>query len=78
VGGTSPVIIRRLEIRNVGDMDVLFNAVSNTVRLSYNTGDDIITNEDTVEVTIGTYHCNESGSNCVDSEKMLATQYLYV
>jgi len=42
-----------------------------------NTGNNIITNGDTVEVAQGTYACNESGSNCVDSAKMLYPSNLY-
>jgi hypothetical protein len=59
-------------------MSGLFNALS-----SSNTGLKIISNGDTVEVALGTYKCNESGSNCAgddyynDDYDMLSLNDLY-
>ena len=55
---------RRLDVRKVGDMSGLFNAVSSGNDNRYNTGNNIISNGDRVEVAQGTYHCDESASNC--------------
>ena len=54
--------------RCASDMDGFFNAVSS---LGSNTGNNIISNGDTVELATGIYECNESGSNCASSYVML-------
>jgi len=68
---------RRLDIRNVGDMSGLFNAVSSKNSDHYNTGNNIISNGDRVEVALGTYQCNESGTNCAALSIMLYPNNLY-
>ena len=55
---------RRLGIRNDGNMSGLFNAVSIYSSSPVSTGDNIVSNGDTVEVAVGTYECNDSASNC--------------
>lgn len=52
---------RELATRKVGDMSGLFNTASSFACSICNTGNNIITNGDTVKVAPGTYECNESG-----------------
>jgi len=56
--------------RNVADMRGLNNDVSN-YEYADNIGNNIISNRDTVEVALGTYQYNRSGSNCASSSTML-------
>ena len=70
---------RRLDIRNVGDMSGLFNAISSAPSSAWvdYTGNNIITNGDVVEVALGTYQCNESGTNCASGSIMLYPNNLH-
>ena len=56
-------------------MGGLFNAISSGTLT--NTGNNIITNGDVVEVALGIYQCNESGLNCASSDIMLYPKNLY-
>jgi predicted outer membrane repeat protein len=59
---------------NVGDMNGLFNTVSNAVYSGANTGNSIMANGDTAILAVGSYKGSEG--TCADSEIMLRTEDL--
>jgi hypothetical protein len=65
---------RSLAEKNVGDMNGLFNTVSNYVGSGYNTGNSIMANGDTAILAAGSYKGSEG--TCADSESMLSTDDL--
>ena len=60
-------------------MSGLFNAISSAPSSAWvdYTGNNIITNGDVVEVALGTYQCNESGTNCASGSIMLYPNNLH-
>ena len=65
---------RSLAEKNVGDMNGLFNTVSNYVGSSINTGNSIMANGDTTILAVGSYKCSEG--TCASSTIMLYTDDL--
>jgi hypothetical protein len=59
---------------NVGDMNGLFNTVSNAAFSGYNTGNSIMANGDTAVIAVGSYKGSEG--TCADSDNMLITEDL--
>jgi hypothetical protein len=59
---------------NVGDMNGLFNTVSNYAGTYYNTGNSIMANGDTTTLAFGPYKCSEG--TCAGSYTMLYTDDL--